>query len=62
MAVEVGFEPTEPRIFPDPVLEYVGRGEIPELGISCGHGNGRGTLRVKRFVDRGLWDPPGTWF
>jgi hypothetical protein len=32
----VGFEPTHPRIFPDFVLEYAGRGEIPKLGISCG--------------------------
>jgi hypothetical protein len=32
--VEVGFEPTDPRIFPDFVLEYAGRGGIPELGIS----------------------------
>jgi hypothetical protein len=53
VAVEVGFEPTHPRIFPDPVLEYAGRGGIPELGISCGHGNGRGPTRVKRLRRRG---------
>jgi hypothetical protein len=34
---KVGFEPTHPRIFPDSALEYAGWGEIPELGISCGH-------------------------
>jgi hypothetical protein len=47
--VEVGFEPTRPRIFPDFVLEYAGWKEIPELGISCGLGNGRGPSRVKRL-------------
>ena len=35
-AVEVGFEPSHPRIVPDFVLEYAGWGEIPKLGISCG--------------------------
>ena len=45
----MGFEPTHPRIFPDSVLEYAGWGEIPESGISCGHGNGRGPPRVKQL-------------
>jgi len=52
-AVEVGFEPTHPRIFPDFVLEYAGWGEIPKLGISCGHANGRDPSCVKRLRRRG---------
>src|SRR6185437_26603 len=44
---EEGFEPSHPRVFPDFVLEYAGWGGIPELGISCGHGNGRAPTAVK---------------
>jgi hypothetical protein len=57
---EEGFEPSHPRVFPDFVLEYAGWGGIPKLGISCGHGNGRGPAPVKRFADYELWEPPGT--
>jgi hypothetical protein len=46
---EEGLEPSEARIFPEFGLEYAGRGEIPELGISCGNGKGRGPPRVKRL-------------
>jgi hypothetical protein len=48
VAVEVGFEPTETRIFPDFALEYARWGEIPKLGVSCIHHSGHPTGRVKR--------------
>jgi hypothetical protein len=53
---EEGFEPTDPRVFPDFVLDYAGWREIPKLGISCGHGSGRDPSRVKAICELCLDD------
>jgi hypothetical protein len=45
---EGGLEPRKARIFPDSALEYAGWGEIPDSGISCAHGSGRGTALVNQ--------------
>ena len=50
----------ETRAFPGFAHEYAGLGEIPELGISCGDGSGRGPAPVKRLVGYRIREPPGT--
>jgi hypothetical protein len=47
-AMEVGFEPTHPRIFPDFVLEYAGREKSPSWGFHATHASGHGLFRVKQ--------------